>query len=129
MTTQCRGRIIADRGGDFRAILTAKQVVDWPKRTVTAAEVTGKRFAVYPDGDERTIASPDKTEVKGYGMGESVFASSFRGDLYCVRERVKYAQPQTTDETCVDLVKWSDGELLALDKQSGNVLQWWVERK
>jgi len=29
----------------------------------------------------------------------------------------------------VDLVKWSDGELLALDKQSGNVLQWWVERK
>jgi hypothetical protein len=58
-----------------------------------------------------------------------VFASSFRGDLYCVRERVKYAQPQTTDETCVDLVKWLDGELLALDKQSGNVLQWWVERK
>jgi len=129
VTTQCPGRPIAERGGDFRAILTAKQVVDWPKRAATLSEVTGKRFAVYPDGDERTIASPDKTEVKGYGMGESVFASSFRGDLYCVRERVKYAQPQTTDETCVDLVKWSDGELLALDKQSGNVLQWWVERK
>jgi tetratricopeptide (TPR) repeat protein/pimeloyl-ACP methyl ester carboxylesterase len=129
VATQCRGRTIAERGGDFRAILTAKQVVDWPKRTATLSEVTGRRFAVYPDGDERTIASPDKTEVKGYGMGESVFASSFRGDLYCVRERVKYAQPQTTDETCVNLVKWSDGELLALDKQSGNVVQWWVERK
>ena len=129
VTTQCRGRIIADHPSDFRAILTAKQVVDWPKRTVNLADVAGKRFAVYPDGDERTIASSDKTEVKGYGMGESEFASSFRGDVYCVHARIKYAQPQTTDEICMNLVKWSDHELLALDRQSGDVVQWWVEQK
>lgn len=128
-TTRCLGRRIAERGGDYRAILTANQVVDWQKRAATLPEIMGKRFAVYPDGAVRAIVAPDKTEVQGYGMGESVFASSFRGDLYCVRARVKYAQPQTTDETCVNLVKWSDHRFLAIDKQSGDVVQWWVEQK
>jgi pimeloyl-ACP methyl ester carboxylesterase len=126
--SQCPPRRIAEQGGDFRAILAAKQVVDWPKHTATLPDVSGKQFAVYPDGDLRSVTSPDKTEVKGYGMGESAYASSFHGDLYCVRARIKYAQPQTTDEVCVNLVKWSDRELLALDKQSGDVVQWWVER-
>jgi hypothetical protein len=61
-------------------------------------------------------------------MGESAFASSFHGDLYCVRARIKYAQPQTTDEVCVNLIKWSKDRLLAIDKQSGDVVQWWVEQ-
>jgi tetratricopeptide (TPR) repeat protein len=127
-TGYCPRRRIFKGGGDFRAILTARQLVDWQKHTTTLPDVMGKSFAVYPDGDVRTIAAPDKTEVKGYGMGESVFASSFRGDLYCVRERVKWNQPQTTDETCARLVKWSDHELLALDAKSGDVVQWWVQR-
>ena len=37
-----------------------KQIVDWTKHTATLPDVTGKRFAVYPDGDERTIASPTR---------------------------------------------------------------------
>jgi tetratricopeptide (TPR) repeat protein/pimeloyl-ACP methyl ester carboxylesterase len=115
---QCRHRRIFKGGGDFRAILS----------TELLADVKGRRFAVYPDGDLRVIASDDSTSVQGYGMGESVFASTFHGDNYCVRARVKYGQPQRTDEGCVNLVIWSDHELLALDKQSGDVVQWWVER-
>lgn len=127
-TTRCRPRPIARRGGDFRAILAAQQLGDWQKKTVTLTQLQGRHFGVYPDGDVRTILSADKTDVKGYGMGESLFASSFRGDLYCVRARVKYNQPQSTDEVCTKLVKWSDHQLAALDEHSGNIVQWWVER-
>jgi hypothetical protein len=35
-------------------------------------------------------------------------------------------KPETTDEICERLVKWSDDEILGLDPNSGNVLQWWV---
>jgi len=128
-TARCPRRAIPRTSpGDFRAILTASQLGERVTRTASLPDVQGRQFAVYPDGDLRTIASADKTEVKGYGMGESVFASSFRSDLYCVRERVKWNQPQTTDETCARLVKWSDRELLAVDAKSGDVVQWWVQR-
>ncbi len=128
-TGQCPRRAIAASGrGDFRAILTAAQLGNWKSKVATLAELRRRQFAVYPDGDLRKIISAGHTQVKGYGMGESLFASSFRGDLYCVRARVKYNQPQSTDEVCTRLVKWSDHELVALDEHSGNVVQWWVER-
>ena len=49
-----------------------------------------------------------------------------RDSSYCMRARVKYNQPETTDEVCERLIKWSDDELLGLDPKSGEVLQWWV---
>jgi hypothetical protein len=122
-------RAIATQGrGDFRAILTAGQLGDWKSKVATMPELIGRQFAVYPDGQVRKITSASETQVKGYGMGESVYTSSFRGDAYCVRARVKYNQPQDTNEVCTKLVKWSDHELVALDEHSGNVVQWWIER-
>jgi tetratricopeptide (TPR) repeat protein/pimeloyl-ACP methyl ester carboxylesterase len=127
-TRQCPRRAIAASGRrDFRAILTAGQLGNWNSKTATLAELGGRQFAVYPDGDLRKIIAAGRTEVKGYGLGKGLFASSFRGDTYCVRARVKYNQPQSTDEVCAKLVKWSDHQLLALDAQSGNVVQWWIE--
>jgi hypothetical protein len=72
------------------------------------------------------IVSGDQTDVKGYGIGESLESSIFRGDTYCVRARVKYSQPEDTDEVCERLIKWSEDELIGLDPKSGHVLQWWV---
>ena len=73
------------------------------------------------------MISADKTEVKGFGIGDSVVSSAFRNGLYCVRHRVKYNQPESTQEVCSKLVEWSSDAILALDPQSGKVLQWWVE--
>jgi hypothetical protein len=124
----CLQRAIPADDRDFRAVLSASQLSgDRRAHNAVLSDMQGRQFAVYPDGDVRTIVASDKTKVKGFGMGDSVFASSFRGDLYCVRARVKYAQPQSTDETCVNFVKWSDHDILAIDMPSGDVVQWWVE--
>lgn len=129
-TTHCEERALGSgRDRDFRAILTASQFADLPTKTATLPDMIGRQFAVYPDGDLRKIVSADKTEVDGYGIGDSLLTSSFRDDIYCVRPRVKYSQPETTAESCSRLVKWSNGALLALDTQSGDVVQWWIERK
>jgi tetratricopeptide (TPR) repeat protein len=124
----CPRQQISIPGQDFRSILVEAQLASRNARTAKLADVSGKQFAVYPDGVLSKIVSSDKTEVKGYGIGNSTLASSFRGDLYCVRGRVKYNQPENTDEVCSRLVQWSDHELLAIDPQDGTVLQWWVER-
>jgi tetratricopeptide (TPR) repeat protein len=125
-TAQCPARRIAMDVGDFRAILAATQLAKRHMNAATLAEVKGRQFAVYPQGELRAIVSADSTQVRGYGIGESLQSSSFQGDSYCMRARVKYNQPETTDEVCERLIKWSDDELLGLDPKSGEVLQWWV---
>jgi len=127
VTTQCAPRPIAKIAPDFRAIVTADQLGQRKKTLAHLADLLGRHFNVFPDGDLRTILSADKTDVDAFGMGDSTYASSFKGDDYCVRARVKYAQPQTTDEICLNLVKWSSAEYLAIDKATGDVAQWWVE--
>jgi tetratricopeptide (TPR) repeat protein/pimeloyl-ACP methyl ester carboxylesterase len=124
-TTQCEPIEPAD--DDFRTIFTASQLGDWQARTFSVSELIGRRFAVYPSGDLQTILSEDKTKVEAYGLGEMVDPSSFRDGRYCLRGRVKFRQPANTDETCVALVRWSTHEALALDEQTGKVVQWWVE--
>jgi tetratricopeptide (TPR) repeat protein/pimeloyl-ACP methyl ester carboxylesterase len=126
-TGQCPRRRIAMDAGDFRAILVAAQLEHRQTKTATLADLKGRQFAVYPDGVLRRIISANHTEVRGYGIGDSLLSSAFHGDAFCIRARVKYNQPETTDEVCTRLVEWSDRELLALDPQSGNVVQWWVE--
>ena len=125
-TGQCPRRQIAVDIGDFRAVLDGAQFSDRHLSAATLPDVKGKAFAVYPQGEVRNIVSADHTEVRGYGIGESLQSSSFHGDTYCIRSRVKYNQPETTDEICERLIKWSGDELLGLDAASGRVLQWWV---
>jgi tetratricopeptide (TPR) repeat protein len=126
-TGYCSQRPITVPGTDFRSIMLETQLTGRQKKTATLADISGKQFAVYPTGVLSKVVSPEKTEVKGYGIGNSVLSSSFRGDLYCVRGRVKYNQPETTNEVCSRLVEWSDRELLAIDPQTGIVREWWVE--
>ena len=126
-TGKCPLRRIPMSTGDFRGILLEKQLAGRPTKDATLADLEGRRFAVYPDGDLRKVVSPDKTEVRGYGIGDSVLSSSFHGNVYCVRARVKYNQPETTDEVCAKMLWWSNHEILATDPQTGSVLQWWVE--
>ncbi len=126
-TTQCASRTLSNE--DFRVVFAAAQLGDRQDRTVAAAELIGKAFAVYPDGTISKIVSPDQTLLTGYSFGEGLLTSSFRDGTYCVRGRIKYMLPENTDEVCVRLVRWSDRELLAIDKQSGKVVQWWVEEK
>jgi tetratricopeptide (TPR) repeat protein/pimeloyl-ACP methyl ester carboxylesterase len=126
-TTQCPQRVIGK--GDFNAVLSQRQLKPDLTKVATAPELIGRQFAVYPDGDIRKIVSDDQTEVKGYGTGESLLTSSFRDGEYCFRPRVKFHQPETTDEVCAKMIKWSDQELLAIDAQNGKVVQWWVEQK
>jgi tetratricopeptide (TPR) repeat protein/pimeloyl-ACP methyl ester carboxylesterase len=126
-TAHCPRPVIGK--GDFRAVLSQRQLKPDQIRTASAPELIGRTFAVYPDGDLRKIVSPEQTQVNGYGIGESVLTSSFRDGQYCVHARVKFHQPENTDEACAKLVKWSDQELLAIDTHSGNVVQWWVEQK
>jgi tetratricopeptide (TPR) repeat protein/pimeloyl-ACP methyl ester carboxylesterase len=126
-TDKCPLRRIPMSTGDFRAILLEKQLAGRPTKAATLPDLEGRRFAVYPDGDLHKVVSPDKTEVRGYGIGDSVLSSSFHGNVYCVRARVKYNQPETTDEVCAKLLWYSNHEILAIDPQSGNILQWWVE--
>lgn len=125
-TGQCPRRWIPLDVGDFRAVVVAGQVSNRHLSAATLADLKDRQFAVYPQGELRQIVSDDQTRVKGYGIGESLQSSSFRGDSYCVRARVKYNQPETTDEICERLIKWSDGEFLGLDPKTGHVLQWWV---
>ena len=125
-TGQCPRRRIPLDVGDFRGIVLERQLSNRHLSAATLAELKDRQFAVYPQGELRDIVSADQTQVKGYGIGESLQSSSFRGDSYCIRARVKYNQPETTDEICERLIKWSDDELLALDPKTGQVLQWWV---
>ena len=66
--------------------------------------------------------------MKDYDFGEGMLSSAFRDGAYCVRGRVKYQLPASTDKVCTVLVKWSDREVLALDTTNGTVAQWWVKR-
>jgi tetratricopeptide (TPR) repeat protein/pimeloyl-ACP methyl ester carboxylesterase len=125
-TGQCPQPRIAMDVRDFRGIVDARQLVKRHLGTSTLAELKGRQFAVYPQGQVYQIVSGDQTDVKGYGIGESLESSIFRGDTYCVRARVKYSQPEDTDEVCERLIKWSEDELIGLDPKSGHVLQWWV---
>jgi hypothetical protein len=126
-TTQCARRPIS--GNDFRTELTAAQLGDWHARTATMPDLIGRNFVVYPDGQLLTIMSADKTRVQSYALGQTIETSSFDDGIYCIHPSVKYLQPGGTDESCATLVKWSDREMLALDRQSGSVVQWWVEQK
>lgn len=123
---QCPQPRIAMDVGDFRAIVDARQLTDRHLNTATLVDLKGRQFAVYPQGEVYKVITADQTDVKGYGIGESVESSTFRADSYCVRARVKFSQPEDTDEVCERLMKWSDDELLGLDPKSGHVLQWWV---
>jgi tetratricopeptide (TPR) repeat protein/pimeloyl-ACP methyl ester carboxylesterase len=125
-TAQCEP--VEPSDGDFRTIFAAAQLKGRAGQAVSPSELIGKRFAVYPNGDVQTIVSAARTKVEGYGMGETEDASAFRDGLYCITPRVKFRQPAGTDETCVSLVRWSPREVLALDRTSGNVVQWWVEQ-
>ena len=125
-TGQCPRRRIALDVGDFRGIVDAQQLSKRHLSVATLEDLKGRQFAVYPQGELRTAISGAQTDVKGYGIGDSRQSSAFRGDSYCVRGRVKYNQPETTDEICERLMKWSDDELIGLDPKSGAVLQWWV---
>jgi tetratricopeptide (TPR) repeat protein/pimeloyl-ACP methyl ester carboxylesterase len=125
-TGQCPRRRIALDVGDFRGIVDARQLSKRHLSVATLEDLKGRQFAVYPQGELRTVISGAQTDVKGYGIGDSRQSSAFRGGSYCVRGRVKYNQPETTDEICERLMKWSDDELIGLDPKSGAVLQWWV---
>lgn len=125
-TGQCPQRRIALDVADFRAVVDARQLTRRHLSAATLADLKGRQFAVYPQGEVRTIASAEQTDVKGYGIGESLESSTFRGDAYCVRARVKYSQPENTDEVCERLMRWSDDELVGLDAKNGHVVQWWV---
>ncbi len=125
-TGRCPQRRIAMDVNDFRGIVDARQLAKRHLNAATLAELKDKTFAVYPQGELRKIASAEETDVRGYGIGESLQSSTFRGDTYCVRARVKFSQPENTDEVCERLMKWSDDELLGLDPKTGHVMQWWV---
>jgi len=124
-TGQCPRRRIALDVGDFRGILLGTQLAKRHLSAATLADLKGRAFAVYPQGELRDIASSGQTRVRGYGIGESLLSSSFSGELYCIRARVKFNQPETTDEVCERLIRWSDDDLLALDPKSGRVREWW----
>jgi tetratricopeptide (TPR) repeat protein/pimeloyl-ACP methyl ester carboxylesterase len=125
-TAQCPQRRIAMDVGDFRGIVDARQLAKRHLKVAMLADLQGRQFAVYPQGELRKIVSAEQTDVRGYGIGESLESSTFRADSYCVRAQVKYSQPEDTDEVCTRLMKWSDDELVGLDAQSGRVVQWWV---
>jgi len=125
-TGECPRRRIALDVGDFRAVVAEQQLLNRHLSGATLAELAGRRFAVYPQGELRDIRSAGETRVKGYGIGERLEQSSFRGDSYCARGRVKYNQPENTDEVCERLIKWSAEEILGVDPRSGHVLEWWV---
>ena len=132
MGTICASFCSPSRGPTSTIRTLAGKLISLPAflqctKTPTLPDVTGKQFAVYPTGDLRKVVSDDKTEVDGYGIGDSILTSAFRDGLYCVRGRVKYNQPESTEEVCSKLVEWSSDAILALDPQSGKVLQWWVE--
>ncbi len=128
-TAACSPASIAQAKGDFRAVVTTAQLRDWQSHTAQFGELKGRRFAVYPAGETRQIVDEVRTLVRGFGMGDSVYTSSFRDGLFCQRARVKFAQPQNTDAACVRLVWWNEHSLLGIDPQSGTVLEWWVEMR
>lgn len=113
---------------DFRTALFGSQLRYWKIPTVAPSELIGKEFAVYPAGYFYKIVSPDQTELKSYGFGQALTTSTFRNSSYCIGGRVKYELPESTDEVCMKLMRWSDREVLAVDSQSGRVVQWWVEQ-
>jgi tetratricopeptide (TPR) repeat protein/pimeloyl-ACP methyl ester carboxylesterase len=125
-TRRCPGRKVSLFPTEFRSVVTEAQLAGRIMKMPTLADLTGRQFAVYPTGDLHKVVSADKTEVKGFGIGDSVVTSAFRNGLYCVRGRVKYNQPESTEEVCSQLVEWSSDAILALDPQNGKVLQWWV---
>jgi tetratricopeptide (TPR) repeat protein/pimeloyl-ACP methyl ester carboxylesterase len=125
-TGQCPQRRIAMNVAEFRGIVDARQLAKRHLNAATLADLKGRQFAVYPQGEVRRIVSADQTDVRGYGIGESLASSTFRADSYCIRSRVKYSQPENTDEVCERLMKWSGDELVGLDPKSGHVVQWWV---
>jgi tetratricopeptide (TPR) repeat protein len=125
-TGQCPPRRIATDVGDFRGIVDARQLAKRHLSAATLADLKDRQFAVYPQGEVRRIVSAEQTDVRGYGIGESLESSTLRADSYCIRARVKYSQPENTDEVCERLVKWSEDELVGLDPKSGHVVQWWV---
>lgn len=127
-TGRCERRHIPLEVGDFRGIIVEQQISRRHLEAATLAELEDRPFAVYPQGEVRDIVSAEQTEVRGFGIGDGTQSSSFSGDSYCMRARVKFNQPETTDEICERLVKWSDDEILGLDPKSGKVLQWWVAR-
>jgi pimeloyl-ACP methyl ester carboxylesterase len=125
-TTQCKPLAIAAK--DFRTMFTSAQLGDWKASKPSAADLIGKEFAVYPTGYLYKIVSESQTELKDYDFGDGLLTSSFRDGTYCVRGRIRYQLPVSTDEVCTTLVRWSSRELLALDEKSGTVLQWWVQK-
>jgi hypothetical protein len=82
-------------------------------------------FTVYPEGERLKVLDGEKTEVTSYGLGAEVISSEFRQGDYCWRARPKYLQTVSTDEQCLGLVRWSNNTILALDRKSGSVRQWW----
>ena len=126
-TTQCREHALS--GSDFRTIFTAAQLGDWQARKLTSADLIGRQFVTYPDGNLYTIVSKDQTEKRSYGFGVGMETSSFRDGIFCIHDRVKYQRPTDTNEVCTALLRWSTHEVLALDTKSGKVVQWWVDKR
>jgi hypothetical protein len=124
-TSQCKPPPLAK---DFRMMFTAAQLGDWKAKVLSASGVINKEFAVYPTGYIYKIVSESRTQMKDYDFGDRLVASSFHDGRYCVRGRVKYQLPLSTDEVCTVLIDWSTREVLALNEASGTVSQWWVEQ-
>jgi tetratricopeptide (TPR) repeat protein len=125
-TTQCDTRPPAD--DDFRSIFSIKQIPDWEAKKVPPSELIGEEFLIYPTGNLAKIVSEDRTEMKGYALGDRFNATAFRDGKYCVRPRALYQQPIDTDEVCRTLVQFAPGQLLSVDEPTGKVERWWIEQ-
>ena len=64
-TGQCPQRRIAMDVADFRGVVDARQLARRHLNAATLADLKGRQFAVYPQGEVRTIASADQTRCAG----------------------------------------------------------------
>jgi len=112
---------------DFRLAVQASDLGDWRRNLAGPNDLAGRRFAVWPEGSLREIKPGGGTLYTSYSLGEADWPSTFRDGAYCWRGRVQWLQPVSTDEQCLDLVRWSDHELVGLDSKTGIVTQWWTD--
>jgi tetratricopeptide (TPR) repeat protein len=112
---------------DFRLTLQASDLGDWQANLADARNLAGRRFSVWPEGSVRQIRPEGGTLYASYSLGEVAWPSTFRNGDYCWRGRVQWLQPVSTEEQCLALVRWSDHEIVGLDRKTGRVAQWWTE--
>ncbi len=121
--SRCAPRPI--KTADFRTVFDVAQL-GAHRKPVAPKDLIGKRYGLWPTGELRSFTSADQTQVTSYALGQTNQASSFRKGAYCWRGRIAYRQAVSTNEQCLDLYVWSDHEILAVDKSTGAVVQWWT---